>query len=656
MDQNMNANRNLLFRACATGLAIGAALLTLQQSVSAATLAHRYSFNSDTVSGTTNDNGDGTFTLFVTNVTDVVGGSAWNGTLPNGGIFATNTTFASGEVDLYQAASQDVEFPPGILSNYTAITIEMWASLPARDQNGGGFLFAFGNTVDGNGGRCIFMQPGDARICLAGGQPTWGSEENASFPGFVGTSNFHVTFVIDPPHKRMLAFTNGSLAGATFGLAQPLSVVSNVFSYIGKSLFSADGYRNVDVNEFRIWDGALTGLEVAGCQTAGPDAIGSGASVGTITNVMASATVTNLPQGGRTILEVQGQASAFPSLIFLENSQCTFSSANTNILAVDTNGTVTALRPGASSIIVQSGSGSNSVAFTVFQPETVLKHRYSFNGDLHDSIGGTNWDGTADNGCDLVTIPGQAVLDSGASQFIQFPSGIITNYVALTVDMWFNCPTFFDGNCFLWTFGLTTNAAGAYYVFAQPSQARVAMSKSNPGWSSPGEQQVDLPGNWTGMSDTFHLTSVINPAAGWMILYTNGIPAGTNSGLTYQMSTIVDANNYIARSLYDADAYISVNVDEYRVYDGPLTAEEVAQAHALGPDALPVAPPTLSVYAAGGSVIVSWPTNSSGFQLKSKTAVTDASWNPAGSAVISGAKYQVTLPATNTSQFFRLSK
>jgi hypothetical protein len=87
-----------------------------------------------------------------------------------------------------------------------------------------------------------------------------------------------------------------------------------------------------------------------------------------------------------------------------------------------------------------------------------------------------------------------------------------------------------------------------------------------------------------------------------------------------------------------------------------LNPDDVALTQALGPDV--VIGPKLSAAAVGGNVVLSWPTNTVGYTLTSKGTVTGGgSWTPVGTPpVISGANYQVTLPATNKMQFFELSK
>lgn len=212
-------------------------------------LVHRYSFSE--TSGTT--------------VADSVGGPAWNGTLPSGG------TLGGGQVQLRASGSQYVRLPAGILSNYTTVTIEAWVSFPtALPANC--FFFGFGNTSGNNGSSYIFCQPKTGRIAITQGNYT---SEQSSAPNPSGnwssTSNLHVTAVFNPQQGQLALYTNDQLAAQNASISTPLSAINNVFSYIGRSLYSGDSYFDFNLNEFRIYSGAFSPSDVSATQALGPD-------------------------------------------------------------------------------------------------------------------------------------------------------------------------------------------------------------------------------------------------------------------------------------------------------------------------------------------------------------------------------------------------
>ena len=596
----MNTERTLLHRACAAALAIGAAFLALPQSVSAqasaATLGHRYTFNSDTITTTNEviDNGDGTFTTnaTVTSVADVIGGLAWAGSLTNGGDF-TNVVTASGttngEVTLTSGSHQFVQLPAGIISNYMAITVDMWCTLPQFGSEWG-FLFDFGNTDTntadwyvGDGGNCIFLSP-PARLCISDTMPSWGGEENASFPNLGNTFPgipIHLTCVIDPPRQRLLVYTNGSLAGVNYAETWALASVYCIDNYIAKSLYNGDAYVDVTVDEYRIWIGALNGLEVAGCDLAGPDNT-TPSSVGTVTNITMQIPSTNVVLGTRESPTISGLATLFTNVLNIDPYLCTYSSGNTSILKVDTNGLVTAVGVGTASITASYGSGSSSVSITVYPPPLTLGHRYSFNGDLTDSVGGSAWDGSLPNGG--TSTSSNVMLQSADPDYVVFPAGMISNYWAVTVDCWATFPTTLSGNMFLWCFGEINGSVGGHYIFLQPAAGRIAIGGNDAGYQ--GEETCYGMGN-LGLQTNVHLTAVFDPVAGYMAAFLNGQLVGQNTNVTFPMSSISSADNFIARSLYSGDLYVDVNMDEYRVFEGVLSPQEIAVADQAGPSAVP---------------------------------------------------------------------
>jgi hypothetical protein len=116
--------------------------------------------------------------------------------------------------------------------------------------------------------------------------------------------------------------------------------------------------------------------------------------------------------------------------------------------------------------------------------------------------------------------------------------------------------------------------------------------------------------------------------------------------------------NYIGQSLYTGDPGLLANIDEFRIYNGPLTAAQVAADNALGPNQLRGTSTSVSLSAArsGGNVVLSWPTTSALVTLMSSpTLGSSAVWTSVNtsSLVVVGGKYQITVPATGTA-FFRL--
>jgi len=212
-------------------------------------LTHRYSFSE--TSGTT--------------VADSVGGSAWNGTLPNGG------TLGGGQVQLRAASSQYVNLPAAILGNSTAVTIDAWVTFPSTLPTNC-FFFGFGNISGTSGSSYIFCQPKTGRIAIT---PSNYSAEQNTTPNPSGNwssmTNMHVTAIFNPTQGQMALYVNGVLKAQSTTVTTTLAAIKNMFSYIGRSFYSGDSYIDFNLSEFRIYDGAFTASDVQATQAAGPD-------------------------------------------------------------------------------------------------------------------------------------------------------------------------------------------------------------------------------------------------------------------------------------------------------------------------------------------------------------------------------------------------
>jgi len=596
-------------------------ILIMQWNVSAQTLVNRYSFT---------DDGTGT------NVVDSVGGTAWYGTIPNGGDFAS----LPGELLLSASSGQYVQLPAGILSNYTAVTIDCWATFGTLP--GACFLYGFGNTDGGGAGEnYLFCQPHDGRIAMSGVDPGYLGEQGTGGAGNLSGLTVHVTSVYNPVLGYIELYTNGVLVSANTAVTVQMSSIANQLNYIARSLYTGDSYMDVALDEFRIWNGALNGLQVAGSQLGGPNTV-SLTGV-TVTSIQLQVPFFQLVQGGSESATVLATTSQFPTPINITRLS-TYASGNTNILTVNSNGVITAVGQGAATIVASYSSLTSTQTITVIQPASALTHRYSFTTDASDSVGGAAWNGTLPNGGTFAS--NQLQLAAASSQYAQFPAGIISNYSAVTIEAWATFPTALPGNCFFFGFGNTDGGgAGENYIYLQPSAGHIGITGVDPGYT--GESQAGTYGNLS-LQTNLHITAVFNPQAQWIAVFTNGILAGKNLSVPTQMNQVSSVLNYIAKSLYP-DPYMDVNIDEYRIYNGALTGQGIAISDAAGPNSVPAgvtngpgallslsiqAPATLQCLQAGSVKL-----------LANYTGLTG--WDILGNSVIPPAGLTVTISDTN---------
>jgi hypothetical protein len=83
---------------------------------------------------------------------------------------------------------------------------------------------------------------------------------------------------------------------------------------------------------------------------------------------------------------------------------------------------------------------------------------------------------------------------------------------------------------------------------------------------------------------------------------------------------VSSAWSFIGRSLFSADAWLNATIDEFRIYDGRLTPEEIATGYKFGPDALAL-PGTLVQSNAATGLTLSWPSWMAGFVLETTPAL-----------------------------------
>jgi len=357
-----------------------------------------------------------------------------------------------------------------------------------------------------------------------------------------------------------------------------------------------------------------------------------------------------------------------------------YSSSDTNVVGVTTNGHVTAISPGTSTVSATFGAftSTNSVLITVTPFTNSLIHRYSFSESsgttTTDSVGGSAWDGTLNGGATLGG--GQVTLD-GSSGYVQLPAGIVSNMDAVTIEAWANFSNATSAYNSLYYFGDQDDSfsplgenyiAFQPYTGATPPTANALFGAGDPGYAD--EQDATLPlaativdgvTNYQTLGNS-EIAVVYQPYAGYVALYTNGVLAAINNNVSNPLAATLGADplNYLGQSLYGSDPFLNASIDEFRIYNGPLTAAQIATDYALGPNQLPGNNPNvkLTAVASGGNLVISWPTSSALVNLMSSpTLGAGASWTSVGiTPATVGSNYQVTVPISSSTpaQFFRL--
>ncbi len=209
------------------------------------THVHRYSFSE--TSGTT--------------VADSLGGPAWNGTLPGGG------TFSNGQLTLSSNAQQYVSLPAGIAAVLDDFTIETWVKLNSTAN--WNRIFDFGNNTT----TYMFLTPQNgstSRLRFAITTSGNGGEQQIDGAAALTAGVWHHVAVTLHGNTGVL-YLNGVPVGTNSAMTlKPASLGSTANNYIGKSQWT-DPYLNGVIDEFRIYDVALSSAEIAATFALGPN-------------------------------------------------------------------------------------------------------------------------------------------------------------------------------------------------------------------------------------------------------------------------------------------------------------------------------------------------------------------------------------------------
>lgn len=209
-----------------------------------------------------------------------------------------------------------------------------------------------------------------------------------------------------------------------------------------------------------------------------------------------------------------------------------------------------------------------------------------------------------------------------------------------------------QGSLLAWVY-LTAepSVAGHYFSVVNQSQNRddfdIQIETDNStkfyaGNAIPIYSQALATGQWYFLAAT--LTS-----AGQANLYCNGQLVATASGGGHSVSGNPVS---IGASQVFSGRFFEGRIDEVAVYNVALTPAEIATLYAIAQ------PPCLNLSLVGTNVILSWPTNATGFSLQTNGVLSTAiNWNILATPYyVSGTNYVVTNAIGTQPMFYRLAK
>ena len=222
---------------------------------------------------------------------------------------------------------------------------------------------------------------------------------------------------------------------------------------------------------------------------------------------------------------------------------------------------------------------------TLRMPAATLTHRYSFDGDASDSVGGA--DGILEGNASINN--GAVVLD-GQNSFVQLPNDLFTNYSSISYELWYVDRGVNSIGALLYNFA-GTNGGINYYL-----SGRAATYMTGNGTTNAITLEVPVIGG------TNHLVVTQDSSSGAYI-FANGKVLGMgllSSPMTFHSTT----NDCIGGGGASPASYFTGRILEFRTYQGALSSLDVAMNDALGPDGIPSDPGALQdIRLAGPSTV-----------------------------------------------------
>jgi len=236
-------------------------------------------------------------------------------------------------------------------------------------------------------------------------------------------------------------------------------------------------------------------------------------------------------------------------------------------------------------------AGTSGVGYGNFSAnsDATLIHRWGFNGVTDtvavDSVSGAS--GTIRGGASL-TGSGQLTLD-GVDDYVDLPNGLISGLADVTIEAWV---TWQAGSAWqrLFDFGSSSDGevtapGGAFSATSGLSLSPNSASSSIELALMPDGQSATTvstsPGLPAGVET--HIAVVYISSINVMGVYINGTLRNSTSVPAGALTSIVDVNNWIGRSNSSTEANFSGQIDEFRIYDGLLTGQQVRASRQAGP-------------------------------------------------------------------------
>ena len=622
------------------------ATFSITVNLEPAVLKHRYSFNGAAGS---------------TDITDSVGSAG--GTLQNGS--GTSTLTGSGQLTLDgNPSSAYVSLPAGITPQLTNATFQIWVN------NHDAFadwaqLWTFGTNNGSSGLNYVSLIPNDP----PGGKLRLDDRVDPIIYGLgpLALSNeVCVTVTYNYAAQVGTIYVDGRKQNSGT-VTVPLFTLPDGDNYIGKSQFSGDPYFNGDIDEFRIYSGVESDLQLAIDAAAGPNTIIT--DPGALQSVTVTASTTSVDAHGVGVpIKVIANYVNISGVDVTTLAGTTVTSSDTSVGTI-LNGYYVPQNVGVSTVTGSYANITGSVVMNTVDTNAwpSLLHRYTFNetsgttlGDSVGTINGTINGPVTLTGSVMTMTAGNPVPDgtgqpTAASGWVSFPAnqGLVTGLPnEASIETWV---VWQGGGVWqeMWDFGAAAtpgvSLGGGNYIMVSPHDG--VNGSLHMEWF-PGGLTLTGPSLQAGVLSQVVITHDQDRQLDKLYLNGQLISYGSNPRL---WSSLSDTDNWLARDQWQ-DPMFNGSYSDMRIWNGSLTAGQVANSYAAGPSI--IAGPALQVSAAGSQITLKWPANATGFSLQSTTNLTSGIWGAvSGTPTVVSGLNNLTVPVSPAPQtYYRLKQ
>jgi hypothetical protein len=281
--------------------------------------------------------------------------------------------------------------------------------------------------------------------------------------------------------------------------------------------------------------------------------------------------------------------------------------------------------------------------------QAAMTHRYSFEENANDVVGGLQSTLIGD----AYVSDGSLICD-GIDDWMEMDSAgiaINTYTTGLTLELWSTQDMTNQGYTMTAAFGdVWPNGNGRDYLSiatARGDDVSRAMFANTPDQDSPWGDEVGVNGDELNDNlEHYYVLTIDDPetdGSGQLAFYIDGQLRGTVALNGTKISALSNTNAYLGRGTYDVDAEMRCSINEFRIYNSALTAQEILEHYYAGPDVIE------SLVAYGAS-----PKNLATDVLRDGTVL---SWRPGSYAanhnVYFGETFEDIDAATTNSPLFR---